>query len=219
MTEPLPLDSQAPSADTPVRATYATGRERLASILEAAKGLLIDEGLTALSMRRLARELGISIGNLTYYYPNKDALLGDLMAHVVAPYLARFTEFRAQVGPDPRAQLRAVLEYVVDDLATYETTRFFPELWVLANRDEQAQTHMEALYGAYRGVLADIVAQMRPDLGTQQVQDYALIIQSSIEGHTMFVGHHRTHRSRLPAVKPLLVDHCIALIDGAVASG
>ncbi|MGI9327834.1 MAG: TetR/AcrR family transcriptional regulator [Pseudomonadales bacterium] len=197
------------------RASYNTGRERLANILAAAKQLFIEEGMAAFSMRRLAREVGISVGNLTYYYPNKDALLSDLMRYVIEPYLIRFAEFREAAGTNAEQQLRAVLEYVIEDLATYETTHFFPELWVLANRDEQAKAHMAALYAEYRGVMEEIIAAMRTDLPQQQIEDLALIIQCSIEGHTMFVGHDRTHRSRLPAVKARLVEHCIALVNGA----
>ena len=197
------------------RATYDRGKARVVDILEGARQLFVDHGMAEFSMRRLARDLNMSVGNLTYYYASKDALLSDLMAYVLVPYLTRFAEFGRAVEGEPIEHLRAVLDYVVQDLGEYETTRFFPELWVLANRDERTKNHMEELYGAYRKVLVDLISRIRPDLLPQTQQDLALMMQSSIEGHTMFIGHKRAHADRLSALKPRLVEHCIALVRDA----
>lgn len=58
----------------------ALTRER---ILEAAKGLADAEGLGAVTMRRLAAELGVEAMSLYHHVPNKDALLDGLIAAVV----------------------------------------------------------------------------------------------------------------------------------------
>lgn len=51
-------------------------------VVDAALRLTQREGLTALSMRKLAKELGISSMNAYYYVPNKKALL-DLVGDAV----------------------------------------------------------------------------------------------------------------------------------------
>ena len=56
-------------------------RER---ILEAAVALVDAEGLDALSMRRLGKELGVEAMSLYNHVPNKAALLDGLVDHVVA---------------------------------------------------------------------------------------------------------------------------------------
>lgn len=57
-------------------------------ILEAALRVIDTEGVDALSMRRLARELGIEAMSLYHHFPNKDAILAgviDLALEAEAP--------------------------------------------------------------------------------------------------------------------------------------
>ena len=56
-------------------------------ILAAALTLVNRDGLKALSMRRLAGELGVEAMTLYHYLPSKDALLDGLIEHVLAQAL------------------------------------------------------------------------------------------------------------------------------------
>ena len=196
-------------------AAYKNGRVTVGRILDVARDLVITEGMAGLSMRRLARELEVSPGNLSYYYATKADLLADLVSHVLAPYLAEFERLRNLDSASPEAQLRAVLSFVFDDLGEQSTTHFFPELWVLALRDDVAARQMDALYQTYRSVLEEIIAQLRPDLPGQLVEDLALTISASIEGHTVFMGHARSHSARASHVKPLIIEQMINLAKTA----
>lgn len=48
-------------------------------ILEAALLLFNRDGISNVSLRRIAKEAGIHIGNLTYYFPNRDSLIEALL--------------------------------------------------------------------------------------------------------------------------------------------
>lgn len=54
-------------------------RELKAEILETAARLFDEAGWDAVSMRRIADTLGISVGNLTYHYKRKEELLEAVM--------------------------------------------------------------------------------------------------------------------------------------------
>lgn len=45
------------------------------AILQVCRKITAERGLTALSMRSVAAELGIGLGTLYNYFPDKDALL------------------------------------------------------------------------------------------------------------------------------------------------
>lgn len=77
MTRSEPLD--APGRPNSARAGLS--RER---ILEAAVALVDAEGLEALSMRRLGKELGVEAMSLYNHIPNKAALLDGLVDVVVS---------------------------------------------------------------------------------------------------------------------------------------
>ncbi|MDL4775602.1 TetR/AcrR family transcriptional regulator [Actinomadura xylanilytica] len=55
-----------------------------ARIVHAAIGLIEREGADALSMRRVAGELGVAVMSLYNHVPNKDALLQGVAEHIVA---------------------------------------------------------------------------------------------------------------------------------------
>jgi AcrR family transcriptional regulator len=60
-------------------------RDRLSRrrVLEAALRIVDSEGLTALTMRRLGRELGVEAMSLYRHVPNKDALLDGIVELIV----------------------------------------------------------------------------------------------------------------------------------------
>ncbi len=199
----------------PGTAAYAKGQETAANVLTVAKDIVIEEGMAKLTMRGVARAMGMSPGNLSYYYATKADLLADLLASVLEPYLSEFERLRQLEADSPEAQLRAVLEFVYDDLAEKDTTHFFPELWAMALRDEDANRQMERMYETYRSVLREIIKEMRPDLGPTVVKDLALTIAATIEGHTVFIGHERPHKARASNVKTLILEQLITMVRTA----
>lgn len=70
-----PRRKREPSADS------GLSRER---VLEAAIVFADEHGVAALSMRKLAKELGVEAMSLYYYLPNKDAILDGMVDRVFA---------------------------------------------------------------------------------------------------------------------------------------
>lgn len=54
-------------------------RQTVEAIVEAAAHILIKHGYDAFTTNRVAERAGVSIGSLYQYFPNKDALLSELM--------------------------------------------------------------------------------------------------------------------------------------------
>ncbi len=84
---PIPRPNVPPTAPTKKKtaAAPAQRRQRLApqersgQILDFAAKLIIEEGLTELSMERLGREAGISKALIYNYFPNRNDLLRELL--------------------------------------------------------------------------------------------------------------------------------------------
>ena len=72
-------------------------------VLAAAVALVDAEGLKALTMRRLAADLGVEAMSLYYHLPNKDALLSGLVDAVIGEIDGAVSGFD---GTDWRASLR-----------------------------------------------------------------------------------------------------------------
>jgi len=185
----------------PGTGAYNKGQERILQILQASRDILIDQGYSGLSMRKIAASVGITIGNLHYYYRTKKDLLSDLLDHVIEGYLETFNIVRSNAGDSPAKQMVALIEFIIDDLNTQETTNFFPELWALSNHDENASDGMHTLYGKVRKVFKELILELNPTLSGEEGEQVALFITASMEGLTPFVGRGKPWESKLPSMK------------------
>ena len=194
------------------RGRSSLGNNRREEILQAANKLMVEKGLAAVTIRGVARTADMAPGNLGYYFASHDELLQALLDWVLDPYLRAFEFLRANAGEDPIAGLRAVLDYVLEDLASEETTMFFPELWVLANRDEHNAKRMRGLYNAYIEVLKELITAARPDLCRVHIDELALFICASIEGQTVFIGYKRPYAEHRAALKSIALEAMITVV-------
>lgn len=95
-----------------------TGNETREILIETALRLFREQGFQATTMRRIASEAGVSLGNAYYYFAGKDELVHEL-------YIVIQREHRDRVLPQLRDDapltdnLRAVLHSGLDVMAPY----------------------------------------------------------------------------------------------------
>jgi AcrR family transcriptional regulator len=93
-------------------------------ILDTTRHLLISEGYTGLSMRKIARAVGFSATSLYLYFENKDALFHALIDEGMAQLYVAMEAAAARHPGDPERRLRALCEAYVafglDHPETYE---------------------------------------------------------------------------------------------------
>jgi len=193
-------------------ATYEKGQVRIEAILDAAAEVLISQGYNKLTLRQIALQAGITVGNLTYYYRTKEALLADLLEKILSTYLEEIDRIVEASGDSPRDRFVAVVAYLIDDLNTRRTSRFFPELWALANHDDYAAELMEHIYAQERQALYDLIIAINPDLDERQSRCLSLYVSCSIEGMTMFLGAGKKQEAALEPMKQLACKSFLHLI-------
>ena len=167
------------------------GETKISEIMEAAKRVFIEHGRNGFSMRKIASEAGMAVGNLHYYYRAKDDILHDLLDYSIKSYESIFDDIYHDGDKSVEEKLSAIISHIIKDLGSRETTRFFPELWALANHDEYAADGMHRLYQRGRRHIRLLVGRINPRLSDEQCRIVALFISSSLEGLTMFVGHEK----------------------------
>lgn len=183
------VSKRKPTTKAANRGRSGKGQNTAQAILLAAEKLLIEEGYHNFSLRKVAATAQLTLGNLQYYFPSKDSLLKAMLDNCIQRYLDRFEAIRIEAGVDPEAQFTALVTEIIRDLNLKSTTVLFPEVWSLANHDDHAMEFMDAMYDRYRSVLIDVIGLLNPTLSPAQLQRLALFISSSMEGHTMFIGH------------------------------
>lgn len=88
----------------PARATDA----RRVEILRAALDLFSVSGFHGTSVRQIARAVGVNEATLYHYFPSKDAILTEVVQHMLAAHRARIAtgvpKLATPVAAEPRAQ-------------------------------------------------------------------------------------------------------------------
>ena len=59
-------------------------------IKEATLNLLAEKGYEAISMRKIAKEANVALGQLTYYYKTKDSLIVLVVKEVLEAFYNEF---------------------------------------------------------------------------------------------------------------------------------
>ncbi|MDE0064001.1 MAG: TetR/AcrR family transcriptional regulator [Gammaproteobacteria bacterium] len=192
---------------------HRKGRRTAAHILEQSTQVLMRDGYSQFSLRRVAQAAGVTLGNLQYYFPTKPDLVEAMLIHVVEGYVETFDRLMAEVEGRPEEQLAAVLTYVIRDLTNPRTTVLFPELWSMANHEPAVQQYVEDLYETYRRIVAGLIARINPRLSPGQVRLLTIFITASIEGHTPFTGHGKRWEHLTPAIEEVAIEAYLELIQ------
>ena len=144
----------------PVDADEKVDRRTL--ILEAVLGLLSRAGISGVSMRAVAREAGVSLGLVHYYFDDKTSLIAAALRRVEEQDLAI-------VEPDPNwspeRRLQSALRRVADpEFLTTEYLSLRLQLWALAQVHEDFATINSAAQARYRAGLATLIRAASPGL-------------------------------------------------------
>ncbi len=137
------------------------------AILDAAWSVMAREGVAALSVREVARSVGLRQQSLTYYFPTKQALLDALFADGFADLRAVLDELPS--SQDPIEGVVAVAEAVVAYCAAHP-----PRYHLMLQRTVPGFTPTDASHEVALGVLGVLVDRLAA-AGITHPGDVALV--------------------------------------------
>lgn len=86
----------------PVESRADERRDALAATVSA---VVAQQGLEAVTVRRIAQDSGIAIGTVQYYFPTKDAMIAAAFARVVERTRDRLRQIDTSAGPRVTMQI------------------------------------------------------------------------------------------------------------------
>lgn len=185
---------------------YASAAPAMQKMLEAAESVLRRDGYHAFSTRRVAAQCGVSLGHLTYYFPAKNDLLQALIAAVMTRYTERIARTAAAAETRSAQDLRALLDWLLRDAVTNETSALFRELWVLAKHDAFAAREVLAFYERLFESFAVTAARIYPTIGAQQLRQVGHLIGMLTEGGTVLFAGRGERSVSFDDVRPMAID-------------
>lgn len=166
---------------SPARGPVGDKVDRKGLILGAVLRLLSREGIAGVSMRAVAREAGVALGLVHYYFDDKTSLIAAALREIEEQDLLI-------VDPDgelsPERRLRAALRRVADpEFLTTEYLALRMQLWALAQVNEEFAGINNAAQARYRAGLAALVRAARPELSRRECDKRAAdidVIQNGV---------------------------------------
>jgi AcrR family transcriptional regulator len=132
---------------------------RRGEIVRATIRCLARDGYSGLTMKKVAREAGVSQGILHYYFKDKQAILVAALEQVMADLDRRVIEAARGVR-EPDARLRSLIATCLDVAATNrEFWVVFVEFWGEMMHDRELAAINAGLYGRMRRVVGNIITQ------------------------------------------------------------
>ncbi len=176
------------------------------NIITAVLRIIGQDGVAALTNRRIAQEAGVSLGSVTYHFATQHDLLRESLLHFVAEETGRFTELAAQ-GQEEGIDLRGAAALVGQVAAGtgFDSTHLAPfELYVQAGRDPALREAAAECFAAYDRLAASVLTA----LGVPDAEEAASTVVALVFGMQM-------RRLATGSSAESLVDALLLLARGA----
>jgi len=194
--------SKAGRTAAPVRpGVYSRGSDTVDAILKAALHVLIEEGASAFTLRRIASECGLQVGNVSRHFPRKEMLVQVLLEELLSPSEGQVRNNITNVAMPPDKALALIISGSLDEIQTKKMTRLFTELWSMTNHNDFVAERVEMVYRYVHRLISACVSELNPALNAEQVEVVSVYISASIEGSTMLAGFRKPWSSMMPQLK------------------
>jgi AcrR family transcriptional regulator len=136
------------------------GPVRREQIVRATIRCLAREGYTRLTMKKVAREAGVSQGILHYYFADKRAMLAATLEAVTRDLDRRVAAAQSRTGRDSRARLRALVRACLEvAVSRPEFWVVFVEFWGEMLHDRRLRDFNTAVYSRTRRLIGRLIAE------------------------------------------------------------
>lgn len=162
------------------------GGKTLKQILTAAREVFVRDGHAGLSLRKVADEAALSVGNVNYYFDSKRALLEATLREALADYVEAHIE---QVQDSDGAPLEILLDIVTFYVSNARSSHaLFFQMWGYAASDEAGKALVRDLYRSVGRLIYALVRAARPDASAERSREIVLQLFSLEEGVKLFIG-------------------------------
>jgi AcrR family transcriptional regulator len=188
------------------------GSKTVDIILQAAVQVLIDEGYSAFTLKRIAEQCHLQIGNVSRHFPRKEMLVQALLEEILSSS-EELLKSRVYESKMPAEEaLTLVITGTIEGAKAKGTTHILTELWAMSNHNEFVAERMESLYRYVLALIGSFVKQLNPSLNADEVEAVSLFINAAMEGTTMSVGYGKPWREKMPLMKAIAANSLINMV-------
>lgn len=162
------------------RSKASKGLQRRAEIIEAAKRRLIDKGTQGLVLRDISAELGITHGNLQYYFATKNELIRAIFDEEVQEFTSALHE-SLNSSTDASDVVSEIVDSNLEVLGRPET-RLWRILWSMADQDPDLAEVLKQENDLFEATLRARLESVAPHLSEERLRAVAKVTRLIIDG-------------------------------------
>ena len=186
-----------PSSEALARAApeglRAQGLRTRNAIVRVARKLLLESGSLEFSLRAVALGAGISISNLQYYFPTRQAVLRAVMAPIIDSYIEDLNR-ALENGASPRESLDALLQKVLSDARNAKDSALWWHFVSLASTDPECARMFDEWYDKLTRGIAELVRGVNPKFKMTESLHTASLLIALADGLALQLGAGRHKR-------------------------
>jgi AcrR family transcriptional regulator len=187
------------------------GDARRQQILDTAKALLLDGGPDRLALRDIAERLGITHGNLQYYFRTKQDLLVAIFDSEIVKYTVSLHEAVAATTTR-RGRLGAIIDAGLAEIRSPDTA-----LWRMAISMSDHSPEMAVLLkkenDLYQTAVVKELKLISPELSPQRRRQIARIIHAILDGLAIQFMHENPNAPEMRALESEIKAALVALVE------
>ena len=156
------------------------GDSRRQQILDTAKQMLLEHGPDGFVLRDVAERLGITHGNLQYYFRTRKDLLVGIFDQEVAKYTEGMKDAVAATSTK-RGRLAAIIDSGLSVLRSPETA-LWRMMMSMTDHNREMAAILKKENDLYEVVVSRELKQIAPQLSAQRRRHVAKIIHAILDG-------------------------------------
>ena len=158
------------------------GAKRIANIVEAGVDILRTEGFTALTKRRIAKRLGISHGNVSYYFPTRESLWKGVIEYELKFYYDKYYGESKIADDDPEGRFDEFVRLWFQEYKDRELRIFFAQLLAFAEVSEFVAQQRDEIYQTFYDETQSRIRDLDPTMSEQELQTRSTLVMAMLEG-------------------------------------
>lgn len=156
------------------------GAARRQQIIDVARQVLIQAGVSGLVLREIAERVGITHGNLQYYFATKEDLIVAIFDQEVRRYTTSMHD-AVERTTSKQGRISAIIDAAVSEIRS-ESTALWMMLFSLARQNQSLCVILRDTNRLYDQSLAEELARVEPTLSYQRRFHIAQMIRMMLDG-------------------------------------
>ena len=187
--------------------------ERRLEIIEAARKILINEGFHKLTLRHVAKKVGIKLPSLQYHYSNRAALVKAVFEQASSYYESKMTKLLSMdLTVEPKRKIAEGVRSSLDDHKSDEENQFFYQIMAMAVEEKAAREVIDDFYQNLWTMADNLLLRFNPSLDREERLNRGVQIISMVEGCVFFIGSKRLRRKLPDTFHDHIQDSVIKLV-------